>query len=177
MKKHYDSNIDLDCIVLWHNIRIGRVYFDQLHPYWIRRLRRFLEASILALCLPLLPLAPVVFTGCQQYGAISTQNTDQIILRAEQTAQTARLTFDTFVRLERDNEATLKQINPAIHTYANYIRTHGLDWVTSLREATKTFKANRTPENQASLNTLLATITNAVSQSNKYIAQARAAHI
>ncbi len=108
---------------------------------------------------------------------LSAQNTDQIILRAEQTAQTARLTFDTFVRLERDNEAALKQLNPAIHTYANYIRLHGLDWITSLRQATVTFKASRTPENQASLNTILATITNAVSQSNKYIAQTRAAHI
>ncbi len=126
-------------------------------------------------------LSPIValllIAGCQQPGAISQQNTDQIILRAEQTAQTARLTFDTFVRLERNNEGALKAINPAIHTYANYIRTHGLDWVTSLRDATKTFKANRTPENQASLTTILATITNAVSQSNKYIAQARAAHI
>ncbi len=136
-----------------------------------------LQIILVALCLPLLPVAPVVFTGCQQPGTISAQNTDQIILRAEQTAQTARLTFDTFVRLERNNEGMLKTLNPAIHTYANYIRTHGLDWVTSLREATKAFKANRTPENQASLNTILATITNAVSQSNKYIAQARAAHI
>ncbi len=120
---------------------------------------------------------PIAFDSCQQPGAISQQNTDQIILRAEQTAQTARLTFHTFVTLERNNEGMLKTLNPAIHTYANYIRTHGLDWVDSLRAATKTFKANRTPENQASLNTILATITNAVSQSNKYIAQARAAHI
>ncbi len=133
-----------------------------------------LQVILVALCLPLLPVAPVVFTGCQQPGTISAQNTDQIILRAEQTAQTARLTFDTFVRLERDNEAALKAVNPAIHTYANYIRTHGLDWVTSLRDATKTFKANRTPENQASLTTILATITNAVSQTNKYIAVAKA---
>ncbi len=123
-------------------------------------------------------LSPVValllLASCQQPGAISQQNTDQIILRAEQTAQTARLTFDTFVRLERDNEAMLKTVNPAIHTYANYIRTHGLDWVTSLRQATVTFKVNRTPENQASLNTILETITNAVSETNKYIAVAKA---
>ncbi len=137
-----------------------------------------LQIILIALAIACLTPLPEFIGGCQHYpSTISQQNTDQIILRVEQTAQTARLTFDTFVRLERDNEAALKQVNPAIHTYANYIRTHGLDWVTSLREATKTFKANRTPENQASLNTILATITNAVSQSNKYIAQARAAHI
>ncbi len=133
------------------------------------------QIPIIALCLCLGFATPVAFTGCGTTGtAISAQSTDQIILRAEQTAQTARLTFDTFVRLERDNEAALKAVNPAIHTYANYIRTHGLDWITSLRDATKAFKANRTPENQASLTTILATITNAVSQTNKYIAVAKA---
>ncbi len=132
--------------------------------------------TIIALCLCIGIAAPVAFTGCGTTGtlAISQQNTDQIILRAEQTAQTARLTFDTFVRLERDNEAALKQVNPAIHTYANYIRTHGLDWVTSLRSATKNFKANRSPQNQANLSTILLTITDAVSQTNSYIAQAKA---
>ncbi len=134
---------------------------------------------IIALCLCLTVATPVAFTGCGTTGglpSLSAQNTDQIILRAEQTAQTARLTFDTFVRLERDNEAMLKTVNPAIHTYANYIRTHGLDWVTSLRTATKNFKMNRSPQNQANLSTILLTITDAVSQTNKYIAQAKAAH-
>ncbi len=123
-------------------------------------------------------LSPVValllLASCQQPGAISQQSTDQIILRAEQTAQTARLSFDTFVRLERDNEAALKAVNPAIHTYANYIRTNGLYFVDVLRAATNTFENNRTPANQASLNTILATVTNAVSQTNKYIAVAKA---
>ncbi len=123
-------------------------------------------------------LSPVValflIASCAQLPTVSTQSTDQIILRAEQTAQTARLTFDTFVRLERDNEAMLKQVNPSIHTYANYIRTNGLYFVDVLRAATNTFENNRTPENQASLNTILATITNAVSQTNKYIAVAKA---
>ncbi len=135
-----------------------------------------IQVILVALCLCVIP---ITYTGCGTTGglpALSAQNTDQIILRAEQTAQTARLTFDTFVRLERDNEAALKVANPAIHTYANYIRLHGLDWVTSLRSATKNFKANRSPQNQANLSTILLTITDAVSQTNKYIAQAKAAH-
>ncbi len=129
---------------------------------------------IIVLCLCLAVATPVAFNGCAQFPTVSQQSTDQIILRAEQTAQTARLTFDTFVRLERDNEAILKQVNPAIHTYANYIRTNGLYFVDVLRAATNTFENNRTPENQASLNTILATVTNAVSQTNKYIAVAKA---
>ena len=104
---------------------------------------------------------------------MSVAATDQVILRAEQTAQTARLTFTTFVHLERDNEAVLKSFNPQIHVYANTIRLHGLDWIDSLRTATKLFKANRTVENQANLQTWLTTLTNAVAETNKYIAQSR----
>lgn len=136
-------------------------------------LRFLIAAVIISGAWAVAPIGPV---GCRYTGqipAISQTNTDQVILRAEQTAQTARLTFDTFVHLERDNEALLKTVNPQIHVYANTIRAHGLDWVDSLRAATKTFKANRTTENQANLNTWIATLTNAVAQTNKYIAAAK----
>jgi hypothetical protein len=117
---------------------------------------------------------PIAFQSCVSTAppTMSVAATDQVILRAEQTAQTARLTFTTFVHLERDNEAVLKPY-PQIHAYANTIRLHGLDWIDSLRTATKTFKANRTPENQSNLNTWLITLTNAVGETNKYIAAAR----
>jgi len=118
---------------------------------------------------------PIAFQSCVSTAptSMSVAATDQVILRAEQTAQTARLTFNTFVHLERDNEAILKQANPQIHVYANTIRLHGLDWIDSLRTATKLFKANRTVENQANLQTWLTTLTNAVAETNKYIAQSR----
>lgn len=118
-------------------------------------------------------------SGCQSYPwpsgqpSLTEASTDQVILRAEQTAQTARLTFDTLVTLERQNDAFLRQVNPAIHAYANKLRAHGLDWVDSLRAATRTFKANRTAENQANLTTWLATLTNAITETNKYIAEAK----
>ncbi len=120
------------------------------------------------------PLAPV---GCVSYNppAISAANTDQIILRAEQTAETAKLTFNTLVHLERDNEAGLKAINPQIHVWANTLRAHGIDWIQSLRTATKDFKANRNAQNQATLNTALLTLTSAINQTNAYITQAKKA--
>lgn len=141
--------------------------------YKYRQSLRFLIASVLiAGAWAVAPLGP---TGCTlaPTPTLSAQASDQIILRAEQTAQTARLTFDTFVHLERENEELLKTVNPQIHVYANTIRAHGLDWVTSLRVATKTFKANRTPENQSNLNTWIATLTNAITQTQKYIAQSK----
>ena len=131
---------------------------------------------IVSLCTAVaLITTPLTFQSCVSTAptGMSVAATDQVILRAEQTAQTARLTFNTFVHLERDNEDVLKQFNPQIHVYANTIRLHGLDWVDSLRTATKLFKANRTPENQANLQTWLTTLTNAVAETNKYIAQSR----
>jgi hypothetical protein len=138
--------------------------------------RTNMKKLIASFCLAItLIVSPISFSGCKQLPSLSAQSSDQIILRAEQTAQTARLTFDTFVHLERQNEALLKQVNPKIHEYANTVRRNGLNWVTSLRNATKAFKANRTPENQASLNTWLATLTNATTETNRYIAQSKQA--
>jgi hypothetical protein len=137
------------------------------------KLIRVLLLSILMEC-SLICAPVVVLTSCTQ-PAISQQSTDQIILRAEQTAQVARDTFNLFVHLERDNEAMLKSVNPAIHDYANTIRAHGLDWIDSLRAATKAFKANRTSQSQADLSTALATLTTAISETNKYIAMSKQA--
>ncbi len=122
MKKHYDSNIDLDCIVLWHNIRIGRVYFDQLHPYWIRRLRRFLEASIVALCLPLLPLA---YTGCGTTGNLLTTSAtpnEKVVINAEKTLSTSKDTLTFFLQQEYQNKAFVKAHLPQVHQFAEYLR-------------------------------------------------------
>ena len=120
--------------------------------------------------------AILLLNGCQTtLPSISEQSADQIILTAEKAAETAKLTFNTFVHLERDNEAMLKTVNPQIHVYANTIRAHGIDWIVSLRDATKTFKANRTQDNRASLNTILATLLAAIGDTNKLIAQSKSA--
>lgn len=123
-------------------------------------------------CLLVAPWGP---TGCTiaPQPTLSVAATDQVILRAEQTAETAKVTFNTFVHLERDNEALLKQFNPAIHSWAETIRKNGINWIVSLRDATKTFKANRTAANQANLNTVLITLTDAVNKTQKYIAEAK----
>ncbi len=135
---------------------------------------KLLAYLCLSLALVTAPIAiPVAFTGCKQ-ATFSQQSTDQVILRAEQTAQTARLTFDTFVTLERQNDALLRSVNPAIHQYANYIRAHGLDYVKSLSQSIDTFQANRTAQNQATLNTWLTTLNDAVRQTNLYLAQSKA---
>jgi leucyl-tRNA synthetase len=129
-----------------------------------------------ALCVLSLFASPVAFNGCGTTSGIpplSQSATDQVILRAEQTAETAKLTFNTLLHLERDNEALLKQASPQIHVWTETVRRNGINWIVSLRNATKDFKANRTSANQATLNTALTTLTNALNETNKYIAQAK----
>ncbi len=104
---------------------------------------------------------------------LSEKNTDQIILRAEQSAEVAKTTFNTFLHLERDNEAFFKKVNPQIHAWAENIRVNGINWIVALRDATKTFKANRDSANQATLNTALLTLTNAVQLTQRYISEAK----
>jgi hypothetical protein len=141
-----------------------------------------MKKLLISLCVAVtLITAPVAFVGCKQLPGFSQQSSDQIILRAEQTAETAKLTFKTFLHLERENEALLLKVNPAIHGWAEKLRSHGnatapgIDWIVSLRNATKTFEANRTAENQATLNTILITLTQAVADTNNYIAQSKKA--
>lgn len=123
-------------------------------------------------------LAPVElsFTGCKSTNEVVTtsqETADQVILRAEQTAETAKTTLNLFVHVERDNEVALRQINPQIHVFAEKVRRNGIAWIQSLRESTKTFKASRTPENQASLQTWLDTLNSALRQANQYLQQSK----
>lgn len=138
-------------------------------------MKRLLTSYCVALALIVAPVS-LTFQGCRTTTeiAVSAETSEQIILRAEQTAQTSLLTFDTLVRLERDNSDALAAVNPKIHEYTNYIRRNGLNWIKSLRDATKTFKANRTAENKSNLNTWLVTLTKAVTETNSYINKAKA---
>ncbi len=137
-------------------------------------MKRLLTSFCVAIALV---TAPVVFNGCGTTTlpgtTLSEKNTDQIILRAEQSAEVGKTTFNTFLHLERDNEAFFKKVNPQIHLWAENIRANGVNWIVALRDATKTFKATRNAENQATLNTALLTLTNAVQLTQRYISEAK----
>lgn len=103
-----------------------------------------------------------------------SETTDQIILRAEQTAETAFETFDFLVHFEKRNEVALQKLNPAIHTGTQKIRQFGLKTVESLRFATKTFKDQRTAANQTTVLSWLREVNLLMGEANKYIEQSKA---
>ena len=142
-------------------------------------MKRLLTSLCISLALITAPVViPVAFNGCvstKELPSVSAETANQVILHAEQTAEAAKLSFKTFVHLERENEALLKKINPQIHVQAENIRAHGIDWIVALRNATKTFEANRTADSRANLNTLLTTLISVVSDTNKYIAASKKA--
>lgn len=126
------------------------------------------------------------FTGCgtisKVYNAstatVSAETSDQLIVSAEKATFIAADTFDTFLRLEFKHRAAYAKISPKIHDFAETLRADkdgngepfGIDVLKSARVATKTFKANRTPANEANLRTAWATLQKLIDDAKKYSA-------
>lgn len=122
----------------------------------------------------LTPIPEMALVGCKTTGVVSKQEAaDQILLRSEQTTETAFETFNLFVHLEKNNEAALKIFNPEIHKYAEKVRRNGRAWIQSVLKAHDAFKASRTTENEASLSTYLITLNAGLSEVQKYLDQSK----
>lgn len=110
-------------------------------------------------------------TGC----AGILPGNDPVVVNAERSTQLALDTFNLIEKLEFDAYPALKQADPAlatqIRTFVNKLRTNQSDWLNSARTMTKAYKANRTAENKASLDTAIAVLTSATATANHYIAE------
>lgn len=89
----------------------------------------------------LLLVAAAFNSGC---ATIIKPGSDPIVVRAEQSAETALAVFDSYLKWERRNQAV---VGADAHQLADDIRTHGKAWIQDLRTATKNYKAARTGDN------------------------------
>lgn len=109
--------------------------------------------------------------GC----ATVKEGNDPVVVRAESATQLAVDTFNLIEKTEYDSYAAFKAIDPVdaakCRTFVNNLRANDDIWLTSARNMTKAYKNNRTSTNEASLNTALAVLSSAVSESLKYLAQ------
>ncbi|MCL4179167.1 MAG: hypothetical protein KJ072_15675 [Verrucomicrobia bacterium] len=121
------------------------------------------KASRLALATAIVPLS-LVLVGCS---AIQPGN-DPVVVNAERTTQLAVDVFDTFLKWEYDHRQSLS-VTPEIRKAADFIRAKGQDWLTTARSMTKAYKANRTPENKANLDTAMAVLRMAVTEARHYL--------
>lgn len=94
---------------------------------------------------------------------------DQIVVRTEQLLNISLDTFDTFLKIERDNEAGLKKVSPQIHVFAENVRRNGKKWIKSAQAAKNAYRDNRTDQNRANLTTAYKTLQEAIKQSQQYI--------
>lgn len=142
------------------------------------------KTLIVVLAFPVAATLSLVETSCKYYDAAKTaleykttpQTADQIIVDAEKTTKIADDTFNTFLKLDYENRTFIKERAPSVHAFAEYLRKddRALNWLRQARSATKAFKTNRTSDNQANLQTLIATIKQAVNDTNSNIATANA---
>ena len=117
-------------------------------------------AALAALPLTILLLA----SGCS---SVEPGN-DPLVVNAERTTELAVDTFDLFLRWEYDNRATLATV-PQIRRSADRIRAEGQSWLTTTRTLTTAYKANRSPENKANLETALTVLRAALAEARTYL--------
>ena len=109
-------------------------------------------------------------------GCASVQpGNDPVVVNAERSTAVALATMDAFLQIEYNNRAMLKQVNPGIHIYAEYLRRNGQHYLQTARALTLAYKQNRSATNKANLQTAIALLNEIANQANTYVAQSKAA--
>lgn len=116
-------------------------------------------------------LAPIVL--CLLLGACASilPGSDPILVNAERTTSLAYTTFDSFLSLERQQEVYVKANAPAVHKFANSLRSNAPKWLGTARATTEAYRLNRDAGNKANLATAVAILQTAISQVTVYTAQ------
>jgi hypothetical protein len=111
-------------------------------------------------------------TGC----ATLNPGADPVVVRAEQSIKVAFDTFDTFLKMEKSNQARIRDKVPAVHEFAEWLRApgpngspRGIAIIESANTVKNAYKRNRSPENKANLISALAAVEAAVSQTQKHL--------
>lgn len=114
-------------------------------------------------------LATLLWAGCARI----QPGQDKLVVQAEQTAEVASATLTAFVTWAYNNQAT---VGVDVQKAANAIRLTAPKAIDSLRATTKTYKANRTPENKATLETWLKVVEQLEREALKWYAPKDAPH-
>lgn len=93
-------------------------------------------------------------TGC----ATVDKGHDPVVVNAERTQKIAFEAVDMFLALEHENRALYRTKTPALHNLAESFRKRAPQAFRAVNEATKTYKANRGPENKQKLQAALGAV-------------------
>lgn len=96
---------------------------------------------------------------------------DPVVVDAEKTLLIARDTFNLYVHLEKEHNATLASASPKFHDFADKLRRDSIGWLRTANRMKNAYKHSRTLEAKANLLTALATVSQALVETKTMIAQ------
>lgn len=94
----------------------------------------------------------ILSTGCAPAGAVTG---DPVVVNSERAIGIAFDTIDGFLRWEKSNRSV---VPPKVHAAAQSLRREAPDAFRNARAVLRAYKANRSPEQKALLDTWLATL-------------------
>lgn len=97
---------------------------------------------------------------------------DVVVVTSQNLRESALGIFDAFMRVEKQNDAVLRALNPKIHEAAEEIRKNGKRYLDELTATTTTYQSARTPENASKLNSALAAVRSALVSASSHLAEA-----
>lgn len=116
-------------------------------------------------CLAALAMGAFGTVGCQ-----INPKADKVAVSAEISTQVGWDVMDTFVHLEYDHRAELKQwFGPGVHQAANEVRKYGRKAVSDALDLIDAYENNRTAENKANLATALAVVQKLANKAGSYV--------
>jgi hypothetical protein len=118
-------------------------------------------------------LAPITFLGAGAGCATVERGQDPVIVNAERLAATAWDLIDQFLQYEKNNRAALWARDHAFKRAADDLRARAPASITALRTATRAYKANRTAENEAGLNTWYSVVTSLIASATAELTKAK----
>lgn len=140
-------------------------------------------APVIFIVLPLLMACFFGWAGCSgcagkgRYDpATNTYDTnapaDIVVVTAETTRESALNVFDALMKFEKENDATLRKLNPGIHEFAEKVRRDSQGWLNSLTEAKVEYQNDRSVGNANKLKDAMALVDSMLSSAAKQLAQA-----
>jgi hypothetical protein len=146
-----------------HNCGVD-VFADQRAlPLQFRKMKRQLRSSIIPYALAIV--------GFVTYACSTVQTgSDPIVVNAEKTLSVTKDTLNLFVTLEHQNQAIIKAKFPAIHSFAQQVRSDAPHLLQAANDAKNQYKYNK-GTSPIALSQAIAAVAQLASKAQGYLAQ------
>lgn len=102
---------------------------------------------------------------------IDAAQSSSIVVNAEKTLRISKDTFDTFLHVEHDNRALVREKLPQVHKFAEYVRSNAPSWLSRANTLKNLYKHNRDAATGQQLLSALNTLSQNQNQAQQFIDQ------